>query len=254
MNDVVDTPLPKLPHRIEECAFLLDVDGTILDLAPTPREVYVSKELRQTLQKLYERTGGATAFVSGRPVEELDLIFAPLQLPAVGGHGCEFRLTPDGPTQSAMVTPLPSKIKRRFAMIAEAAPGIIVEDKKFSIALHYRLAPDMEDHVRKNSAALCEELDLPLELLLAKSVVEIKQSGFNKATAVRDIMQHAPFAGRLPVFVGDDTTDEPVFPVIPEFGGMGFSVGRRIPGVPGHFDRPRDVRRWLEILAVGTTP
>src|SRR5688572_15987264 len=90
MNDVVETPLPKLPHALDECAFLLDVDGTLLDLAPTPREVYVSKELRQTLQKLYERTGGATAFVSGRPVEELDLIFAPLQLPAVGGHGCEF--------------------------------------------------------------------------------------------------------------------------------------------------------------------
>jgi trehalose 6-phosphate phosphatase len=67
-------------------------------------------------------------------------------------------------------------------------------------------------------------------------------------------MKHAPFAGRRPIFIGDDTTDEPVFPVIPEFGGLGFSVGRRVAGVPGHFDRPRDVRRWLEILAVGTTP
>lgn len=254
MNDAATTAVPQLPCAIDQCAFLLDVDGTILDLAPTPREVFVSKELRQTLQKLYERTGGATAFVSGRPVEELDLIFAPLQLPAVGGHGCEFRLTPSGDVHAASVTPLPTKIKQRFAVIAEAAPGIIVEDKRFSIALHYRLAPDMEAHVRKNAAMLCEELDLPLELLLGKSVVEIKQSGFNKASAVREIMQHAPFLGRRPVFVGDDTTDEPVFPVIPEFGGMGFSVGRRIPGVPGHFDQPRDVRRWLEILAVGTTP
>jgi trehalose 6-phosphate phosphatase len=253
MNDVVETPLPKLPHTLDECAFLLDVDGTLLDLAPTPREVYVSKELRQTLQKLYERTGGATAFVSGRPVEELDLIFAPLQLPAVGGHGCEFRLTPSGDMHAASIMPLPTKIKQRFAAIAEAGPGIIVEDKKFSIALHYRLAPDMEEHVRRNAARICEELDMPLELLFGKSVVEIMQSGFNKATAVRQIMQHAPFAGRKPVFIGDDTTDEPVFPVIPEFGGVGFSVGRRIPGT-GHFDQPRDVRRWLEILAMGTTP
>lgn len=254
MNDSVETPLPRLPYRLDECALLLDVDGTLLDLAPTPREVYVSKELRQTLQKLYERTGGATAFVSGRPVEELDLIFAPLLLPAVGGHGCEFRLSPTGPMHAASAVPLPTKIKQRFATIAEAAPGIIIEDKKFSIALHYRLAPDMEDHVRKSAAAQCEELDLPLELLFGKSVVEIKQAGFNKASAVREVMMHAPFAGRRPVFVGDDTTDEPVFPVIPEFGGMGFSVGRRIAGVPGHFDQPRDVRRWLEILAVGTTP
>jgi len=254
VNDVPALPLPTLPHRLEDYALLLDVDGTILDIAPTPREVFVSKELRQTLQRLYERTEGAIAFVSGRPVDELDLIFAPLQLPAVGGHGCEFRLTPTGPVHAATVVPLPSTVKRRFAALADAAAGIIVEDKKFSIALHYRLAPDMEDYVRKNAAVLCEELGLPLELLQGKSVVEIKQSGFNKATAVREVMKHAPFAGRRPLFVGDDTTDEPVFPVIPEFGGLGFSVGRRIPGVPGHFDRPHDVRRWLEILAVGTTP
>jgi trehalose 6-phosphate phosphatase len=253
MNDVAENPLPKLPHKLEECAFLLDVDGTLLDLAPTPREVYVSKELRQTLQKLYERTGGATAFVSGRPVEELDLIFAPLQLPAVGGHGCEFRLTPSGEMHPVGAIALPTQVKRRFATIAEAAPGIIVEDKKFSIALHYRLAPEMEEHVRRSAASICEEVDLPLELLCGKSVVEIKQAGYSKALAVREIMQHAPFAGRRPVFIGDDTTDEPVFPVIPEFGGTGFSVGRRIPGT-GHFDQPRDVRRWLEILAMGTTP
>src|SRR5690606_34046265 len=159
--------------------------------------------------------------------------FSPLQLPAVGGHGCEFRLTPSGPMHPAGAAPLPAQVKRLFATVADAGPGIIVEDKKYSIALHYRLAPDMEDHVRKAAAALSETIELPLELLFGKSVVEIKQSGFSKASAVREIMQHAPFAGRRPVFIGDDTTDEPVFPVIPEFGGAGFSVGRRIPGT-GH--------------------
>ena len=93
-----------------------------------------------------------------------------------------------------------------------------------------------------------------LELLSGKFVIEVKQTGFNKATAVRALMTHPPFNGRIPVFIGDDTTDEPVFPVIPEFHGSGFSVGRRVPGVPGHFDTPSDVRRWLQILAVGTTP
>lgn len=253
MNDVASSPLPKLPHRLNECAFLLDVDGTLLDLAPTPREVFVPKELRRSLQRLYERTGGATAFVSGRPVEELDLIFAPLQLPAVGGHGCEFRLTPSGDMHPAGATPLPTKLKQRFAMIADEGPGIIIEDKKYSLALHYRLAPDMEDYVRRNAALICEEVDLPLEILCGKYVVEIKQSGYSKALAVREVMKHPPFAGRRPIFIGDDTTDEPVFPVIPEFGGLGFSVGRHIPGA-GHFDEPRDVRRWLEILAMGTTP
>jgi len=253
MNDKTEAPLPKLAFPVEDSAMLLDVDGTLLDLAPTPREVFVPRELRQTLRRLYERTGGATAFVSGRPVEELDLIFAPLQLPAIGNHGCEFRLTPSGSMHPAGASPLPTKLKQRFAAIAELGPGILVEDKKYSIALHYRLAPDMEEEVREAAALICEELDQPLELLFGKFVVEVKQSGFSKATAVRELMKHAPFAGRRPVFIGDDTTDEPVFPVVPEFGGAGFAVGRHIPGT-GHFGHPRDVRRWLEILAMGTTP
>ncbi len=82
---------PSLPSDLGKIAVLLDVDGTILDLAPTPREVFVSHELRDTLRRLWQRSGGAVAFVSGRPVSELDLIFSPLQLPAIGGHGAEFR-------------------------------------------------------------------------------------------------------------------------------------------------------------------
>jgi trehalose 6-phosphate phosphatase len=245
---------PLLPARVEECAFLLDVDGTILDLAATPREVFVPAELRQTLARLRDRSNGAIAFVSGRLIEELDLIFAPLTLPAVGGHGAEFRLTADGDIVD-QVLKLPTKVKQRFAIIAEEGPGIIVEDKGVSIALHYRLAPEKENYVRRAALNVIEDLALDnLELLPGKFVVEIKQRGFNKATAVRALMRHPPFKGRKPVFIGDDLTDEPVFPVIPDFGGRGFSVGRRVPGVPGHFETPSDVRRWLQILAVGTTP
>jgi len=249
-----ESPSPRLPYPLEACALLLDVDGTLVDLAPTPREVFVPRDLRLSLAALHKRLGGAVAFVSGRPVSELDLMFAPLALPAVGGHGAEFRLDPAESVEPVGLAPLPAAVKRRFAAIAEESPGIIVEDKSHSIALHYRLAPDQESYVRKAAAVVRDELDMPLELLEGKSVVEVKQVGFNKATAVREIMKRRPFNGRRPVFLGDDTTDEPVFPVIAELGGIGFSVGRRIPGVRGHFGEPRDVRRWLEILAMGTTP
>jgi len=253
--DTIGEAPPRLLAPIEETALLFDVDGTLLDLAPTPREVFVSAELRHTLRRLRELTGGAVAFVSGRPINELDLIFAPLQLAAVGGHGAEFRLSPEGTVMTERVLPLPTKVKQRFAEIAEEGPGIVVEDKVFSLALHYRLAPDKEDYVRRAAALVLEDLGLGnLELLLGKSVVEIKQLGFNKATGVRQLMGHAPFRGRTPVFVGDDVTDEPVFPMIPEFGGAGFSVGRRIAGAQGHFGKPADVRRWLDILAFGTAP
>lgn len=257
VTEVVSTQeiAPRLPARLEECAFLLDVDGTLLDLAATPREVYVPLDLRQTLARLRESTNGAVAFVSGRMINELDLIFAPLTLAAIGGHGAEFRLTADDDIQNNRVAPLPTRIKQRFAVIAEEGPGIIVEDKNYSLALHYRLAPDKEDYVRKAAARVCEEIgSVNLELLAGKFVVEIKQTGFNKGTAVRELMAHKPFLGRKPVFIGDDVTDEPVFPVIPEFGGRGFSVGRRAAGGLGYFEKPADVRRWLQILAVGTTP
>ena len=252
---VIRDAAPELPARLEECAFLLDVDGTLLDLAATPREVFVPAELRQTLERLRKITNGAVAFVSGRLINELDLIFAPLTLAAIGGHGAEFRLSSDSDIQDDLVMPMPAKIKQRFAVIAEEGPGIIVEDKNYSLALHYRLAPDKEEYVRRAAARVCEEIGSDnLELLPGKFVVEIKQVGFSKATAVRALMAHKPFAGRKPVFIGDDTTDEPVFPVIPDFGGEGFSVGRRVAGVRGHFGKPADVRRWLETLAVGTTP
>lgn len=246
---------PKLVAPIEETALLFDVDGTLLDLAPTPREVFVSAELRQTLRRLRELTGGAIAFVSGRPINELDLIFAPLQLAAIGGHGAEIRLSPDGEIAVGQVMALPTKIKQRFAEIAEEGPGIVVEDKVFSLALHYRLAPDKEDYVRRAAANVLENLGLTnLELLLGKSVVEIKQTGFSKATGVLELMNHAPFKGRKPIFIGDDVTDEPVFPVIPRLDGAGFSVGRRIAGARGFFEKPHDVRRWLDTLAFGTVP
>jgi trehalose 6-phosphate phosphatase len=211
--------------------------------------------LRHTLARLRTRTGGAIAFVSGRPIEELDLLFAPLQMPAIGGHGAEVRASPDGEIDLKRVGPLSSKVKQRLATIAEAGPGIIVEDKGYSLAIHYRLAPDQESHVKRAAAEICEDIGgNRLELLLGKSVVEIKQVGFNKATAVRELMSQKPYRGRRPIFIGDDTTDEPVFPAIVEYNGIGFSVGRRLEGVAGHFDKPADVRQWLETLAVGTAP
>src|SRR5215468_6628147 len=140
-------PIASLPAALDQFAILLDVDGTILDLAPTPREVFVSHTLRDTLARLWERTGGAVAFVSGRPVNELDLIFSPLQLPAIGGHGAELRLRA-GEAPAASRLPLDPAVKREFAAVAEAGPGIMVEDKGYSLALHYRLAPEQETAVR----------------------------------------------------------------------------------------------------------
>jgi trehalose 6-phosphate phosphatase len=246
--DAVPVPGALVPH-LSECALLLDIDGTLLDLAPTPREVWVPPDLASTLPRLLARTSGALALVSGRSINDIDLIFAPLQLPAVGGHGAEMRLSPDRESVSAHAPPMDKELKRRLAAIAKLSPGILLEDKGYSLALHYRLAPHAEKAIYEAVSVIRADLpNAPIEVLPGKSVCEIKHSGFTKATGVKELMTRDPFKGRRPVFIGDDVTDETVFAIMPDFNGLSFSVGRRARGVAGHFDEPRDVRAWLTHL------
>jgi trehalose 6-phosphate phosphatase len=233
-------------------AVLLDVDGTILDLAPTPLEVVVPPELTVALQRLSNCTGGALAFVSGRPLVELDLFFAPLKLAAIAGHGAELRLG-DGYIARAN-TFLDPALKADLARIADDKPGVVVEDKKYSVALHYRQAPHFGHEVRDEVSAACARFpSTAIEILPGKAVIEVKQPSFNKGTAVRELMQHAPFKGRRPIFIGDDVTDEAAFAVMPEFGGIGFSVGREMNGIAGTFETPSDVRRWIAEMVAPST-
>jgi len=241
-----------LLQRIGDCAVLLDIDGTLLDLAPTPREVWVPPGLAKTLSQLHEKTSGALALVSGRSLNDIDLIFAPEQFPAVGGHGAEMRVSIDNEAVAVHAPPMDKELKRRLAAIAKLSPGILLEDKGYSLALHYRLAPHAEKAIYEAVSLIRADLpNAPIEVLPGKCVCEIKHSGFTKATGVRELMTHEPFRGRRPLFIGDDVTDESVFAIMPDFGGLAFSVGRRAQGVAGHFDEPRDVRAWLARLVDG---
>jgi trehalose 6-phosphate phosphatase len=256
-----DTPSPERPsrtadaaagdlaRRLDQSAILLDIDGTLLDLAPTPREVWVPPGLSKTLGRLLMRTSGALALVSGRSLNDIDLIFAPEQFPAVGGHGAEMRISADSEAVATHAPPMDKELKRRLAAIAKLSPGILLEDKGYSLALHYRLAPHAEKAIYEAVSLIRADLpNAPIEVLPGKCVCEIKHSGFNKATGVLELMTHEPFKGRRPIFIGDDVTDEAVFGIMPDLGGLAFSVGRRAMGVADHFDEPRDVREWLAHL------
>src|SRR6266478_4513528 len=246
--EIVPVPRSLVPH-LSESAILLDIDGTLLDLAPTPREVWVPPGLAKTLNRLLARTSGAMALVSGRSLNDIDLIFAPDQFPAVGGHGAEMRIEPDSESVDAHAPPLDKELKRRLAAIAKLSPGILLEDKGYSLALHYRLAPHAEKAIYEAVSLIRADLpNAPIEVLPGKCVCEIKHSGFNKATGVLELMTHEPFRGRRPIFIGDDVTDETVFAIMPDLDGLAFSVGRRAQGVADHFDEPRDVREWLARL------
>ena len=248
IEETVPVPRSLVPH-LAETAILLDIDGTLLDLMPTPREVWVPPGLLTTLNGLYRRTDGALALVSGRSLNDIDLIFAPDQFPAVGGHGAEMRIEADSEAVAAHAPPLEKELKRRLAAIARLSPGILLEDKGYSLALHYRLAPHAEKAIYAAVSLIRADLpDAPIEVLPGKCVCEIKHSGFSKASGVRELLAHPPFRGRRPLFIGDDVTDESVFAIMPDLDGVAFSVGRRARGVAGHFDAPSDVREFLAHL------
>jgi trehalose 6-phosphate phosphatase len=251
-----DTPMPDLPQALaaivpplSETAVLLDIDGTLLDFAPTPREVWVPPGLSKTLSGLVARTSGALALVSGRSLNDIDLIFAPDMFPAVGGHGAEMRLSTDREAVASHAPPMDKELKLRLAAIAKLSPGILLEDKGYSLALHYRLAPHAEKAIYEAVSLIRADLpNAPIEVLPGKCVCEIKHSGFNKASGVLELMKHEPFKGRRPIFIGDDVTDETVFAIMPDLKGLAFSVGRRAQGVAGHLDQPADVRAFLAHL------
>ena len=129
--DAVPVPHALVPH-LDEIAILLDIDGTLLELMPTPREVWVPPGLSETLQRLVERTSGALALVSGRPIRDLDKLFEPLQLPAVGGHGAETRLRPGEAPER--IPDLDVNLRRRLIVAVEGNPALEYEDKGYSVA------------------------------------------------------------------------------------------------------------------------
>jgi len=230
-------------------ALLLDIDGTLLDFAPSPFEVRVPPKLATSLARLLAQTDGALALVSGRSLSDIDRIFAPMLFPAVGGHGAEMRISAESEAVAAHAPPMNADLMRRFAAIAELHAGILVENKGYSLALHFRKAPDAEQAIYDAVSVIRADLpNAPIEVLPGKFVCEIKHSGFTKATGVTELMAHEPFKGRRPVFVGDDVTDETVFAIMPDMKGLSFSVGRRAKGVDGHFHAPSDVRAWLARL------
>ena len=171
---------------LETVALLLDIDGTILDVAITPGSVVVSDALRASLKELHARCGGALALVSGRLIHDIDTLFAPLRLPAIGGHGAEIRLSAETATSARHADAISASLRKLVEAAASTDPRVIVEDKTTSLAVHYRLAPKWgtaKDQNCGDNFAPCGSKSL--EVLHGKAVIEIKSSHFSKGTAVR---------------------------------------------------------------------
>jgi trehalose 6-phosphate phosphatase len=236
------------PPQAPWCLFL-DIDGTLLDIAPTPDAVEVDAALRGLLRRLERACDGALALITGRPIAAVDALFAPLQLPVAGVHGFERRNAQGHYFRPGFVGAGLDHLRSEVTAIAQSLHGTLLEDKGCAFALHYRQAPDLEETVRLRLAHLVSASLPAFELLDGDHVVEIKPVEHDKSTAIEAFMQEEPFAGRLPVFIGDDTTDLDGFAAMKRFNGLAIAVGSRIPG-ERRLAGPPDVRAWLESLLV----
>jgi trehalose 6-phosphate phosphatase len=229
----------------------LDVDGTLVEIADTPADAAVAGATRSLLSRLSDALEGAVALVSGRRIAELDRLFAPLRLAAAGVHGLERR--PVGGTPFRAVVPRAAEFAAAVARIsafARATPGVLVEDKKLSVAVHYRQAAQRREGIRRFMQQQVESLGPDFCLQEGKQVIELRPEGSGKGAVVEAFMKEPPFRGRIPVFIGDDVTDEDGFAAVNRLEGYSIRVGDgaptgarwRLPTVPA-------LLRWLEDVA-----
>lgn len=238
------------PHTPGGLCLFLDVDGSLIEIAARPEAVVVPPSLVVDLQRANEVLDGALALVSGRPIEQLDALFRPLRLRASGVHGAEMRLSPEATVDQLPGAAVPQPVRRDLAAVLRDFPGTFVEDKRFSLAVHYRAVPASGDALLAALRGLVtRQAEADLFLLPGHFVFELKRPGFDKGEAVRRFMADPPFRDRTPVFVGDDVTDRPGFAAAIAAGGVAFGVGRPIAGTTGTFDSPSAVRDWVGRLA-----
>lgn len=225
-------------------ALFLDIDGTLLEFESHPGLVRATAELISLLQSVSEAVDGALALISGRALDDIDRVFRPWQPYAAGVHGAEVR----GSTGTRLHQADDALLAGLRARVSDelTVPGVWVEDKGHGFALHYREAPDAEHAVTVLARRLAEASDGTLEVQPGAFVQELRPAAYDKGLAVDELMEQTPFAGRRPVVVGDDRTDEFAFAAANARGGVSVVVGPRSDTVAQYrIADPAAVRGWL---------
>jgi trehalose 6-phosphate phosphatase len=237
-----------LPSTADGWAIFLDVDGTLLDIAPRPDAIVVPDGLLEDLRLLSARVGGALALVSGRNLALLKRLFPDLPCSLAGLHGVEIEF-PDG---TSFAIPRSNELDAAVQALVTAAaqwPGVVVEDKGAAFAAHYRLAPRFAPAVEAQMMEIAEKLGDKAIVQRGKSVVEIRPSGHDKGSALKALMTSPPFAGRRPLAIGDDLTDEAMFEAANVLDGLSVRVGEpRATLARLAVSSPADIRSWIRSL------
>ena len=214
----------KPPRVTAGDAVFLDLDGTLIEIAATPDAVQPARHLPQLLEHLAHRLGSALAIVSGRPISEIDRMLSPLVLPAAGLHGLE-RRSANGTYRPPPALPQLCELRTALQDFAADHPGLLLEDKSATLALHYRARSDLRAAAGAavEAALGCSRAGLVVQH--GKAVIEVRPDGADKGMAIAALMSEQPFIGRRPVFAGDDITDEAAFRAVRERGGVTVRVG-----------------------------
>lgn len=237
------TARPPAPRS--EWAYFFDVDGTLSELAPTPSSARVTPALRAHLRLLAERCGGALAVVSGRPLREIDHIFEGLALPAAGQHGAERRDATGRVTHLPVARDLLARAHAALAPFVARHPLLLLEDKGESLALHYRRQPGLAGTAHRVMRGVQRRLGDAFSVRPGKMLVELVPAGIDKGRAVRAFLEEPPFRDRIPVFVGDDVSDEEAFAAVTALGGYAIKVGAGPTAAPWRLPSVAAVGDWL---------
>lgn len=233
---------------LERCALFLDYDGTLVPIAPTPDAAHADDALRDLLERLGRRLDGAIAIVSGRPVTEIDGFLAPLRLSVAGLHGLQLRARQGNLIEHAPPDSVLAAARSRLGAFVEEHSGTLLEDKRLSVALHFRQAPEAAAAAEAVVGRLADESAGLLRLQRGKMVVELLPAGRDKGRAIDELLQLRDFVGRRPVFVGDDVTDEAGFRTVNLLEGMSIRVGYAEAGTDArhHLADVAALQAWLE--------
>lgn len=240
-----------LPRPVEQLAIFLDFDGTLADIVEHPDDVHLPHDMIEALDRLAQRTSGALAIVTGRPIEQIDHLVSPLMLPVAGVHGMARRAF-DGTLQETEHDPsVFAEVQKRLTHLHTRLDDTMIEIKPGSAAFHYRRRPDLGGTIAELIHDTLGDIE-GLDVLHGKMVVEVKIGHANKGSAIRAFMDEAPFVDRIALFAGDDVTDEFGFQAVSDLGGIPIKIGAGETRAAWRASGPAEFRSWLSLIAMSS--